>query len=213
MNKLIKNDDLLAALKQRYATKQFDPTKKISEADWKTLEQALVQSPSSFGLQPWKFIVVKSDEVKAKLPAISWGQNQVKDASHVVVFTVRKTLDAAYVDKFLARTAEVRNAPVESLAGYRGFILGSVEKTQGYHDVWNARQAYIASGFLMLAASELGIDACPMEGIEGEKYDAVLGLTDYKTVCVVPLGYRHADDKYATLAKVRFEATDVVEYR
>ncbi len=213
MNKLIKNDDLLASLKQRYATKQFDPTRKISEADWKTLEQVLVQSPSSFGLQPWKFIVVRSDEVKAKLPAISWGQSQVKDASHVVVFAARKTLDAVYVDKFLARSAEVRGVPVESFAGYRGFILGSVEKSVGFHEQWNARQAYIAAGFLMLAASELGIDACPMEGIEGAKYNEVLGLTDYTALCAVPLGYRHPDDKYATLAKVRFETKDVVEYR
>ncbi|MFT3788190.1 MAG: NAD(P)H-dependent oxidoreductase [Tepidisphaeraceae bacterium] len=215
MNKLIKNEDLLTALKTRYATKAFDPTKKVSEADWKTLEATLVNSPSSFGLQPWKFIVVTSDAVKAQLPAASWGQTQVKDASHVVVFTGRKTLDAAYVDKFLARTAEVRNTTVDSLAAYRGFIMGSVEKTQGQHLAWNSRQAYIAAGFLMLAAAELGLDACPMEGIDGAAYDKILGLegTDYTTLCVVPVGYRSPDDKYGSLPKVRFETKDVVEYR
>lgn len=208
---------LLQQLNWRYATKKFDPTKKIPAADWAVLEQALILSPSSYGLQPWKFIVVTDPALKAKLRPATWNQAQVEDCSHYVIFTAKDDVTEAYVDEFVACTAQVRGVPVESLAGYRSYMVGDLVKGPRHAVIaeWAARQAYIALGNLMTSAAVLGVDACPFEGLEPDKYDAILGLagTGYHTVCALPMGYRAADDKYASSPKVRFKASDVIEYR
>lgn len=207
---------LLEALNWRYATKQFDSTKKIPADIWTVLEQVLVLSPSSFGIQPWKFIVVTEPAVKAKLVPISWGQTQPLDCSHHVVFAVRKGLSEADLDRYLARTAEVRGVTIESLGGFKNVMLGSINKAAavGTLDIWQTHQIYIALGQFMAGAALLGVDTCPMEGIEPAKYDEVLGLTGtgYFTVVACAAGYRAADDKYATTPKVRFKAADVVRH-
>ncbi len=207
---------LTTALDWRYATKKFDPTKKIPADLWAALEHALVISPSSFGLQPWKFIVVTDPAVRAKLLPVSWGQHQVVDAAHHVVFALRKGVDVAFVDKFLARQVEVRGGTVEALAPYRGMMTGFVEKitAAGAIDLWATKQVYIALGQFMAAAALLGVDACPMEGIDPAAYDEILGLkgTDYATVVSCAVGYRAADDKYAAAPKVRFPVSDVLTH-
>lgn len=206
------SEDWLRALRWRYAVKRFDPARRIAPDVWTTIETSLVLTPSSFGLQPWKFVVVESEAIKEKLPAISWGQTQPKDCSHFVVFTSLRHVDAAYVDRFLEHVAATRSLNVESLAAYRKVILGFAEGTTGRHDIWSAHQAYIALGQLMATAAYLGIDACPMEGIESNKYDALLGLTGspYATRVACALGYRHPEDGYAQNHKVRFDTSDVV---
>ena len=117
---------LLDALKWRYATKKFDPSKKISAAEWATLEQALVLTPSSYGLQPWKFLVITDAALKAKLRPVSWNQSQIEDCSHLVVFLAKEDITEADVDRFVARIAEVRGVTAESLAGYKGFMMGDL---------------------------------------------------------------------------------------
>ena len=213
----ISGESLLHQLTWRYATKKFDPLKKISATDWAVLEQALVLTPSSYGLQPWKFIVVTDPALKTRLRPASWNQSQVEDCSHLVVFTAKKDITEADLDRFIARTAEVRGATVESLAGYKGYMVGDLVKgpRHAFIHEWAARQTYIALGNLMTAAAMLGVDACPFEGIEPAKYDEILGLVDtgYATVAACPLGYRSADDKYASAPKVRFEAKDVIDHR
>jgi nitroreductase len=208
---------LLQQLNWRYATKKFDPTKKISAADWAVLEEALVLSASSYGLQPWKFIVVTDPALKARLRPASWNQSQVEDCSHHVVFAAQEDVTEADVDRFIARVAEVRGVSMESLAGYRGFMVGDLVQGPRHARIqeWAARQAYIAMGTLLTSAALLGIDACPFEGIEPEKYDEILGLkgTGYATVAACPMGYRATDDKYATAPKVRFAAKDVIDHR
>lgn len=205
---------LLEALHWRYATKKFDPNRKIDDATWKSLEQALVLSPSSFGLQPWRFFVITQPELKARLVPASWGQTQPVECSHFVVFTVRRGLDSKDVDRFLRRTAEVRGQPVESLDGYRKVVVGSLDRARaaGALDMWQTNQVYIALGQFMASAALLGIDTCPMEGIEPAQYDTLLNLPDtgYATVVACAAGYRAAADKYATLPKVRFEPGDVI---
>ena len=207
---------LVRQLNWRYATKKFDPTRRIPAAEWSALEQALVLAPSSFGLQPWKFIIVTDPARKAALVPHSWNQAQPVDCSHFVVFTVKTGLDAAHVDRYLERTVAVRGGTVESLAGYRGMMLGSLEKARagGFLDLWQMHQVYIALGQFMTSAAMLGIDTCPMEGLVPESYDAELGLsgTGYKTVVACAAGYRADDDKYARLAKVRFPASEVLQY-
>lgn len=210
--KPVSNETVLQQLKWRYATKRFDAARKISAEDWTTLEQSLVLAPSSFGLQPWRFIVVTGQETKDKLRSISWGQSQIADGSHVVVFATRRDLPVEHIDSYVARTAEVRGATVEALAGFRKMMIGALHGGAIDLNHWAALQVYIALGQFMATAAMMGIDTCPMEGIEPAKYDAVLGLPDqgYATVVACVAGYRANDDKYAQLPKVRFKTEDVV---
>jgi nitroreductase len=214
---VITGESLLQQLTWRYATKKFDPAKKVSAVDWAVLEQALILTASSYGLQPWKFIVVTDPALKAKLRPASWNQSQVEDCSHLVVFTAKQEVSEADVDRFIARVAEVRGASVDSLAGYKGFMVGDLVNGARAAIIkeWAARQAYIAMGNLLTSAAVLGIDTCPFEGIEPAKYDEILGLagTGYATVAACPVGYRAADDKYASAPKVRFQAKDVIVHR
>lgn len=208
---------LLDALHWRYATKLFDPARRIPADQWTALEQALVLTPSSYGLQPWKFIVVTDPAVKAKLRPVSWNQSQIEDCSHLVVFLAKEDITEGDLDRFIARSAEVRGVPPESLAGYRGYMLGDLVKGPRHAVIaeWAARQVYIALGQFMACAALLGIDTCPMEGLEPAKYDEILGLkgTGYHTLAACPAGYRSSEDKYARLPKVRYEAGDVIERR
>jgi nitroreductase len=206
---------LLDALTWRYATKKFDPAKAIAPETWSALEESLVLTPSSYGLQPWKFWVITSPELKEQLKPLSWNQAQVTDCSHYVVFTIKKNLVADDVDRFVARTAEVRGVPVDSIAGYRNMMVSDVVYGARSFSVneWATRQTYIALGNFMTSAALLGVDTCPMEGIEPVKYDKVLNLFEagYATVVACAAGYRAEDDKYADLAKVRYVKSEVVE--
>ncbi|HEY8900248.1 MAG TPA: NAD(P)H-dependent oxidoreductase [Chthoniobacterales bacterium] len=207
---------LLSALRWRYATKQFDPAKKIPAETWAALEDALVLAPSSFGLQPWKFLVITDQAVKESLVGLSWGQRQLADASHVVVFTVKHPIDATDVRRHIERTAEVQGTPVESLAGFEKVVAGFVENPPFGLEIrsWSTRQVYIALGQFMSAAALLGIDTCPMEGLDPAAYDKALGLegTGYFTVAACPAGYRSAEDKSAARAKVRFTREAVITH-
>lgn len=210
----ISRELLLHQLQWRYATKRFDPARKISPEDWAVLAEALVLTPSSFGLQPWKFWVVTNPEVKAQLLPLSWKQVQIVEGSHVVVLAAKKDLSADDVDRYLARISEVRNVPIENLAGFRKMMIGALVPPPPGFDIneWAAKQVYIALGNFMTAAAVMGIDTCPMEGIEPAKYDALLGIAEkgYATVVACVAGYRAADDKYATTPKVRFATSDVI---
>lgn len=207
-------DDLLTQLRWRYAVKKFDATRSVPEADWRALEEALVLTPSSFGLQPWRFYVITSQEIRDQLPAISWNQSQVRDASHVVVFAIRSPFTDEDVDRFVARTAEVRETPVEKLAGFRNLMVKAIDQIAraGQIEAWATFQVYIALGNFMTAAAALGIDTCPMEGILPDRYDELLGLREagYRTVVVATAGYRAPDDKYALLAKVRYPTDEMI---
>ena len=210
-------DTLIAALNWRYATKVFDPSRKISDADLKILEQSLVLTPSSFGLQPYRFLVVTDPQLKARLREVSWGQSQVTDCSHLVVFLARKQMTEADVDHYIQRIAQVRNDQPENLASYKGMMVGTLVTGPRAATVaeWAARQAYIALGQFMASAALLGLDSCPMEGLDAAKYDEILGLehTPFHTVVACPVGYRAEGDKYASLAKVRFPVEELVEVR
>jgi nitroreductase len=206
--------NLIDCLNWRYATKKFDPTKIIPPATWQALVESLVLTPSSYGLQPWKFIVITNPELKSQLKPLSWNQSQVTDCSHYVVFTIKKNLTTADVDRFVARTAEIRGTTIESMAGYRNLMVADVVNgARSFHaNEWATRQTYIALGNFMTCAALLGVDACPMEGIEPVNYDKVLKLSEqgYTTVVACAAGYRSDDDNYATLPKVRFAIDDVV---
>jgi nitroreductase len=207
---------LLAQLQWRYAVKKFDSDRKIPSDVWNALEQSLVLSPSSFGLQPWKFFVVDNMELRQQLLPNSWNQGQVVEASHLVVLAINKNMNDAEVDRYIKSMSDTRNVPADALAGLTGMIKGFMnnDKLPFTVDEWATRQVYIAIGQFMASAAMLGIDTCPMEGFNPAKYDELLGLTEmgYASVLVCPAGYRAADDKYATMAKVRYAQTEMVQH-
>ncbi|MCG9892267.1 MAG: NAD(P)H-dependent oxidoreductase [Thermosynechococcaceae cyanobacterium MS004] len=216
MTKAISPESVLQQLQWRYATKKFDPTQIIPPETWAVLEQSLVLAPSSFGLQPWKFFVVRNPEIRQQLVAASWNQTQVVEASHLVVFAIKKDINDADVDRFIARTAEVQQTSVENLQGFAKVVKGFLAKPPYPLDLneWSTRQAYIALAQFMTTAAVLGIDTCPMEGFLPSQYDEVLGLTaqGYASVVVCPAGYRSAEDKSAARPKVRYATEEVVSY-
>lgn len=199
---------LLERLNWRYATKQFDPNRKISTQDWATIEDALQLTPSSGGTQPWKFIVITDPAVRAKLLPASYGQPQITNASHLVVFAGKKNFSEADVDALINRTAATRGVAVESLAQYRGMLVGGIVQAmdEKARDAWARNQAYIALGNLLTTAALLGIDACPMEGFDRAQYDEILGLNaqGYASAVIATLGYRAETDQLANATKVRF---------
>lgn len=215
MSATISQQTVVEALNWRYATKAYDTAKKIPADVWKTLEQSLVLAPSSYGLQPYKFLVVNDAAKRAELRPHSWGQAQITDASHLVVFAARTTLTERHVDEFIQRVSDVRGVPADALGGYRDMMVGDLVKGPRSAVVqhWAARQAYIALGELLTTAALLGVDATPIEGFNPAEYDKLLKLegTGYSSVVVAALGYRSAEDKYASLPKVRFSTGQLVE--
>jgi nitroreductase len=208
--------EVLQQLHWRYATKKFDSTRKIPDDVWQTLEQSLVLAPSSFGLQPWKFFVVTNPNLRQQLVEPAWGQTQVVDASHLVVFTIKKDVNTADVDRYIARMAEVQQTSIDALEGLSNMIKGFLSEPPFPLDVneWSKRQAYIALGQFMTCAAMLGIDTCPMEGFIPAKYDEILGFAEqgYTSVVLCPAGYRAEDDRAAARPKVRYEPQDVLQY-
>ena len=205
---------LVRQMQWRYATKQFDPAKRVDDDTWAALERAMVLSPSSYGLQPWRFVAVESPDVKLKLRAAAYGQAQVTDASHVVVIASRLGFAVADVDRHLTQVARVRGVPVDSLNGLRQMVVGMLSKRDAAAtDAWCRDQAYLALGTALTAAAVLGVDACPMEGFVPAQVDALLNLTarGYTAAVLIAFGHRAADDKYATLPKVRYDPADVIE--
>ncbi|MBS0657667.1 MAG: NAD(P)H-dependent oxidoreductase [Verrucomicrobia bacterium] len=213
MSNLPTAEQILTSLRWRYATKAFDPNRKVSAADWQTLSEVLQLAPSSFGLQLWKFFVIEDPKIRETLVQHAWGQRQVVDASHLIVFAGRTDWTEEDIDRYLQRAVEVRGGTLEALAPYRGMMVNSlVNKTMPVSE-YISRQVYIALGQFMTAAALLQIDTCPMEGFEPAKFDEVLGLPakGYTAKVLLPVGYRAEGDKYAHAPKVRFPLEQVIE--
>lgn len=212
--KTIAPEQLLEQLNWRYATKQFDASRKIPAEQWAALEGALHLSPSSFGMQQWAFVVVEDPALREQLKAASWGQPQITDASHMVVFAAKKEVTEKDVDTYMQRIAEVRGVSPADLSGFRDMVAGMVlqGKTEDERAVWTSRQVYIPIGVLLTSAALMGLDACPMEGFNAAEYDRILGLGEkgLTALAVVTVGYRSPEDKYAELPKVRFAAEEVI---
>jgi nitroreductase / dihydropteridine reductase len=205
---------IIDALNWRYATKKFDSSKKIDEKTLDLLIETLRLSPSSFGLQAWKFLIVENKEVREKLQPASWNQPQITDASHLIIFCRRTDLNEKTVEEYVKSTAEIRNVKEEDLDGMKKMLMGFItSQTTDFLQEWTAKQLYVALGVLLTSASLLKVDACPMEGFDKIQVDEILGLREKKlaSVLICPVGYRAEDDKYATLAKSRFAKKDVVE--
>jgi nitroreductase len=211
------NEELIEQLKWRYAVKRFNPNKKIGEADWKTLEEALILSPSSYGLQPWKFYVVTDESVKNELQPHAWNQPQIVEASHIVVIAAKKDANPETIEKYINRVNEVRGTPLADLEMLKGMMLNSQKMAteNNFINEWSARQCFIALGNLLTSAAMLGIDACPMEGFLPKEFDRILEIEKdgYFSVVVCAIGYRDNEtDWLSKLAKVRYETEELVKH-
>ncbi|MEN9647465.1 MAG: hypothetical protein RLY57_269 [Candidatus Parcubacteria bacterium] len=207
-------NDIIKHLEWRYATKEFDTTKVVSEDAFNTILESARLAPSSYGLQPWKFVVVKNPDIRAKLKAAAWNQGQITDASHLVVLCRRSDIDEAYVTSYVAQTAALRSIGVEVLDGYKNMMVGAINgKSKDERATWMAKQVYIALGFMLHTAAQLEVDACPMEGFDAKQFDEILGLEakGLNSVLVCAIGYRKDTDMMAQAAKSRFSKEEVIE--
>lgn len=190
----------------RYATKKFDATKKISNEDLNLLKEAIRLSSSSYGLQPYKVIIVENPELRAKIQPAAWGQSQIVEASHLIIFANETQLKEQDIDNYVINISATRNIPVEALSGYADFMKSKIltlpEETK---NVWTAKQTYLALGNLLNAAAELKIDVTPMEGFIPEQVNEILGLEKLglNTSLIATLGYRHEGDDTQHYKKVR----------
>lgn len=207
---------LSQALNWRYAVKKFDPVRKIPHDVWQALESSLILTPSSYGLQPWRFLIVQDPLLRKQLTPLSWNQTQIEDCSHLVVLCRRQDMTEADIQALIDRMVLVRGTDPAKLEGYKKSMINDVVKGPRHLWVkeWAARQVYIALGNFMTSAAMVGVDTCPIEGLEPAGYDRVLQLegTGYETIAACPAGYRSPQDAYQHNLKVRFEGAQVVKY-
>jgi nitroreductase len=190
----------------RYATKKFDATKKITTKDFATLKEAMRLSTSSYGLQPYKIIIVENPELRAQIKPAAWGQSQIVDASHIVVFANELNYGEEGINDYFENVSQTREVSVESMKGYMDFMKAAVTKlSDDETNIWTAKQTYLALGNLMNAAAELRIDVTPMEGFVPEQVNEILGLNKLglNATLIATLGYRHEEDATQYFKKVR----------
>lgn len=201
------------ALQWRYATKKFDPTREVSGTDMQELLEALRLSPSSYGIQPWKFLVVTDPKIRAELRKNAWDQSQVTDASHLIILCAKNALGEQHISHYIHTIAQERGMSTEALEGYKKMMMGSAGRLSSEQMLeWNKKQVYIALGVLLTVCAEKGIDSCPMEGFDHVAFSKILGLEDQGLTAAVlcPVGYRAQDDSSALQKKVRFPADEII---
>ncbi len=200
-------------LKWRYAVKKFDHHKILSDNQINILKQAFNLTASSYGLQPIKLVVVKNKDIQKELVLHSWNQQQVSQASHLLVICVDTKLDETDVEKYFERVKEIRNTPDEIINSFKEYLKTTISgKTTEDLLSWGKNQAYLALGNLLTVCANEKIDSCPMEGFIPEKYDEVLGLKEknLSSVLVLPVGYRAEDDIMTHQKKVRKNIDEIV---
>jgi len=199
--------ELLDAFKWRYATKKYDPTKKVDQALVEKIVEATRLAPTSSGLQPFEVFVITNQELKDKIVTIAYGQQIVGDCSHLLVFAAWDNYTAERIDNIYALTTAGREQPADRYKDYtdrlKTMYLGRPAEVNFDH---TARQAYIAFGFALAEAASLHVDTTPMEGFLNEELDQLLQLGEkgLKSVTLLPIGYRdEANDWLVNLKKVR----------
>lgn len=205
---------LLENLKWRYATKIFDPNRKIQRKDLDYLKEAIQLSVSSYGLQLYKVLIIEDPELRLKLKAASYGQDQITDASQLMVFCHYSEVTDELIDNFIERTAKAQGKAYEEVKGYGEFIKRQLAAKSGEEvRQWAAKQTYLAMGNLLTACAELRIDACPMEGFEPEVYDEILEISkeNLESSLIVPIGYRSHMDESQYFKKVRRPESELFE--
>lgn len=203
----------LDALNWRYATKKFDNSRILPESKIEILKRAFNLTATSYGLQPIKLAIVHNKEIQSRLVEHTMGQKQVATASHVLILCIERKVDKSFIENYFAHVHKIRSTPAEILNPFKNFLIGDFEKKPLEEiNEWAVNQAYLAMGTLLTVCATEEIDACPMEGFEPERYDELLGLEgkNLKSVLVLPVGYRAADDMFQDFKKVRKPLADVI---
>jgi len=212
----MKESTIIEALSWRYACKKFDPTKRLSDEKFERILTALNLTPTSMGMQLMKFIVVENKELKAELVPFAHNQQQVVDCSHLLVLCRETAVTDDFIDEYVNRSAGLRNQDVNSpkILGFRKMLESANLLNETDRVKWLTNQVFIALGVLLTTCALEKVDSCPMEGFIPYEFDRVLGLTErgLSSVVVCPIGYRHEDDIYQDLPKVRRELSTIVEY-
>ena len=208
------NNKIIEDLNWRYATKKFNPEMKISTGDFDTICESLRLVPSSYGLQPVKYIVVNDKSMREKLLPLAYNQPQITDASHLIVICSYRNISPNMVGEHLSLMSETRNIPLEDLSKFGENMDASFAKLSAEELCeWTAKQAYISLGHIMHTCANLRIDATPMEGFNKKSFDEALNLAskNLQSVLLLAVGYRSSEDNLARLAKVRKSTEDLFE--
>lgn len=203
---------LLPALQWRYAVKQFSQ-QKVPAHQLKTLLESTRLSASSYGLQPYKVIVVESPTTRAQLVPYSYGQAKVAQSSHLIVFAAHRQIGDSTVDRYIDKHAQITNKTPEQLNNFAMHMKSALKQKSDYQkQEWAHQQAYIALGNFLTCAAAMNIDSCPMTGFDPAGYDQILALEKHSltTTAICPIGYRHQDDVQAFTPKVRFDYDEFV---
>lgn len=199
-------NNYIESLNWRYATKQFDSTKKVLKEDLDKILESIQLSASSYGLQPYEILVIEDPAIREKLKDAAWNQTQITEASHLLVFASYTGIDENYISSYLSNISNTRKIPKENLAGFLEMLKNTVLKLSREEQAeWAAKQAYLALGNFLSAVANFRIDSCPMEGFSTEKFDEILELKDkgLTTTVIAPIGYRSENDKTQHVPKVR----------
>ena len=206
-------DEYINNLMWRYATKKFDPQQKLSSAETDMLEEALRLAPNSFGFQLWKFYRIDDPATRAEMRKVGYDQPQITNASHIYALASKIAPTERDVTGFIESIKNTHGVTNESLAGYKKSLEGAISGKPEDVAAWTAKQVYIALGFVLSAAAQHHIDACPMEGFDHDKVSEIIGATKdgyaVQTLCAV--GHRATDDKYAMEKKVRYPKERVIK--
>lgn len=197
---------IIEDLNWRYATKKFNTERKVDASDLEIIKKSLQLVPTSFGLQALKYLIIEDAATREKLLPLAYNQQQIVDASHLIVICSYKSGFNELVDSYVENTAKTRELEIESLTGFGGFMKSSFEKmTDEQISNWSSKQAYIALGQVLNTLATLKIDATPMEGFSAVEFDKALNLDSQNltSTVIIPIGYRHAEDQNQHLKKVR----------
>lgn len=204
---------IIEKLQWRYATKKFNPEKKLSEAKLTTLKEAFNLTALSYGLQTIKLVIVENKSTRESLLGLSYGQRQVVDSSHLLILCIQTNIDKADVSQHFDSIKHIRNTPNSVLEPFKNQLTSTIENMPPDKKVgWATKQAYIALGNLMTVCAVEGVDACPMEGFNPSELDKVLDLDKYSlnSVLMLPVGYRAEDDMFADFKKVRKQLSETI---
>jgi nitroreductase len=205
--------NIIDSLKWRYAVKKFDTNKELSERQIETLKEAFNLTATSYGLQPLKLVIIKNKKIQEKLVPFSWNQQQILQASHLLVICIKDNYTTKEVENYFNLVQKIRNTPDAVINPFKKFLTAEIaKKTQEELYVSNKNQAYIALGNLLTVCASQEIDSCPMEGFTPDKYDEILDLKkdNLKSVLVLPVGFRASDDYMKDLTKVRKNISDSI---
>ncbi len=205
--------DLTSFYKWRYATKKFDSDKNIDEKEMNILKESIRLSPSSYGLQLFKVLVIENKELKDKLKEVSFNQSQISDCSALFVFCNFTKVTSSDIDGFIQLKSSVQDIMISNLSKYGDFLKSTLLTMPSEEvSIWTANQVYIALGNLMTSCAALKIDSCPIEGFQADKYNDILNLKNMNAAVVASVGYRSNDDLSQESEKVRKNSASLFEH-